>query len=408
MASQKRDRDAEPVSNLIASYISSVPTKRAKTDKADVADKIFARADKVIGYSHLLIFWSRPMTEQQKQFLVETTKGMMKLKSAEEFKKPHTTEQMSRALMKIKKPMDLSTMIKLLETGGYSSVTDLCVDFKSMITNAQLINPDDRELSAAAGRLFTSFNSRMNGCPTGLDGTPASEYRERTMDLLKSLIPDFATRITTPQPDKPEVIYIDSDTEELEASSRPASTLKPNKIPQPDDLDDEIEKLQKEIEERQERLVHMAERKKVLAEIRSLDIEKAELVGKISDTEEQYAQLNADVRTCDAKSLTHSLGYTELQQQQVWHREGSEKLDRESKRIGEEIEKYRKAKGIIDRRVTMFIAKRDRLDSEHIETKEKRDQIGNEDAQLSERLDQLENQRAIAKKKLDDLDHGSI
>lgn len=394
MSSQKRDRDPELAPESVTSYLSK---KRARTDKVQVNEKTFERIENISGYySHLLVIWSRPMTPQQKQFLDETMKGMLKLKSAVDFDKPPTAEQKSCWPKKIKGPMDLLTLIELLETNKYRTVTDFCADFKIMIVNAHLIYGENHDMSAAARRLLTSFRDRMRSCPTGVDGTEAKEYDKGTMKLLESLIV-AANKASQPSPNKPEVINIDSDTDEVATANRSAAVSETRKTPKPDDLDDEATKLQKEIEERQQKLFNMAEKKKLLAEIRTLDMEKVERESKRPAMYSQYELLDSDFQKRCKELQTYCDNGNALLVDQDWHR-------KEIDRLRQDIERLSKTKEKIDLEVDKHFEKRQRLTSQRSEAKTRREQVYEDWKKLEDRIEGLENQRTIAKKKLDALD----
>lgn len=407
MSSQKRDRDVELAPESVTSYLS---TKRARNDNAQATEKKFARVENICSYyDHLLVVWSRPMTQKQKKFLDETLKGLLKIKSAVDFEKPPTTEQMSRWPKTIKKPMDLSTMINLLENNEYHTVTDFSADFKVMITNAHLIHGENHDVSAAARRLLTSFKDRMRGCPTGVDGTEAREYGERTMTLLESLIPNVtADKAIQASSDKPEAINVDPNTSKVAAANRPAAVSEMRKTPEPDDLDDEATKLQKEIEERQQKLVNMAEKKKLLAEIKTLDMEKVELEGKFPGTRSLYALLDSALQERGKDIETHRDENDALLRSQAWHVRECERLERESERLRQEIERVRQSKESIDLKAKEYIEKRQRLMLEKRQVKERRAQVVEDYHKLVDRIDGLESQRTIAKKKLDALDDAKI
>jgi hypothetical protein len=408
MSSQKRDRSSEPAPESVTSYLS---TKRAKTDNAQVKEKTFARIENIsYYYSHLLVIWSRPMTQQQKKFLDETIKGMLKLKSAVDLEKPPTTEQMSRWPKTIKKPMDLSTMIKLLENNQYRTVTDLCADFKTMITNAHLIHGENHDVSVAARRLFIVFKDRMRGCPTGVDGTKAGEYGKCTITLLESLIPDVTGEkaIQSSSDKSGGAINMDSDKDEVEAGNRPAAESKMRKTPEPDDLDDEATKIQKEIEERQQKLLSMAEKKGLLAEIKALDSKKIELESKKPGMAEQYELLDWDLQERGKEIETHRDQGAAILQKQAWYGKETERLDLESERLRQEIEKVRQSKEKIDLEAKKYFEKRQKLMSEKREVKTRREHVSEDWRKVTDRIVGLEDQRVIAKKKLDALDDAKI
>lgn len=349
------------------------------------------------------------MTQQQKKFLDGTLKDLLKIKSAADFDKPPTGEQKSRWPETIKKPMDLSTMIKLLETNEYHKVTDFCADFKIMITNAHLIHGESHGVSAAARRLFICFKDRMRGCPTGVDGTEAGAYGKYTMTLLESLIPNVTTdKAIQSSSDKPKATDFNHDTNETTAANRPTAVSETSKTPEPDDLDDEATKLHEEIEERQQKLLNMAEKRKLLAEIKTLDMGKVELEGKFSASRCQYELLDVELRERGKEIETHRDEGATVLQNQAWLGKERERLEQESERIRQEIERVRQSKENIDLKAKEYFKERQRLMSEERQVKKRREQVVENCTKLVERIEGLESQRTTAKKKLDALDDAKV
>jgi chromosome segregation ATPase len=152
----------------------------------------------------------------------------------------------------------------------------------------------------------------------------------------------------------------------------------------------------------------MAEKKKLLAEIRDLNTETAALDGEIPEMEEKFRQIYAEVEDCrkngdkameDAKATLDSSD---------WHNQERERLQKEIERLWQESEKHRQ-EGI----------KLASVSEEHFQKAKtlllERDQIQEQGAQvlghciqLKNRRDQLETQRATAKKKLEELTQSTI
>jgi hypothetical protein len=152
MTSQKRDRDVE----LDNESAASTPTnKRTRYNKSGSADH---RTDHPnVHDNSLLIVWSQPMTEQQKSFLTEKMEGWITFESAVNLIKPHTGERMTLDAKKIQRPMDLSTMGSYLDSGKYSAVRDLVLDFRLMIGNVFRICSWTQKESLLALRLFPNL-----------------------------------------------------------------------------------------------------------------------------------------------------------------------------------------------------------------------------------------------------------
>ncbi|KAG9519717.1 hypothetical protein KCV07_g4732, partial [Aureobasidium melanogenum] len=426
-------------------------TKRAKTTIADTPVKNFRKIERLCTYDHVLVVWSQPMTQKQQDFLRYQMKDMMKQKSVTDLNIFWNEASDSN---RIKKPMQLSTIKTILEAGRYSSVTDLCTDFKIMITNVHLVCGETGLTSTAARRLFRSFCERMKDCPTGLDGRSAVDLGKKAIKRLESQMTDVTTKVTTPTSEEIEVIDIASDTDELEETTvqidtasfinnftfrddtpdyeseddvsdaevdvqslmqdGSASVTRTAKTPEPDDLDDETRQLQKKIEERQQKLANMAEKKKLLAEIRDLDDEKAVLDGKIPELEKKLEQVSSKVQDCrdkidttydDEKTTLCAITWNEGQR--LSFQRESERLLQESERYRQASEVHRQEKDRLCSVVTEYQQRSSALLAEKQQAKEQSRQILQNEDQLKERRDQLEDQRAIAKKKLDALSNGN-
>jgi hypothetical protein len=427
MTSQKRDREVELENE---SAISSPTNKRPRLDTSDSANH---RPDHPKVYdSPLLTVWSQPMTEQQRSFLTEKMEGWVKLRCAEIFIEPHTGERMILDAKKIKRPMDLSTMRSRLDSGKYSSVKDLVLDFRLMIGNVFRINSWMHEDSMLALRLFQCFCVGMKFCPTGPHNEQMATYSAYAMRLMASNIRVIPTKTGKSSPSK-SVADDDSDEslvddaikhsgispDELQghsivdvsdspslmqnelphiSGSEAVNTLEPGDL---EDLDEESQRLQKEIEERQRKLANMVEKKRLLKEIRNLDTEKTAIEVKIPQMIEQLRQL--DSRAVDCSKLTNSVKEKSRAaiKSRDWH-------DQESVRFQQESEKHRQENQRFDLVVGEYQRKMDALESETNQIWDQSEQAEITNAQLWERRDQIEDQRASAEKKLEELNNSSI
>jgi hypothetical protein len=426
MSSRKRDREVELENESVTPTSTN---KCRKLDDADPAGSTCDRMDSPNGIDEcLLILWSRPITEEQKIFLVKKMEELVRLKSAADFIKPHSERHVSFYAKRIKGPLDLSTMRSLLNTGGYSSVTDLVTDFRIMISNVMWIRHGKIEESAAARRLLKCFHERMSACPTGLDKKPMSAYSGKALKIMAlevlSSVADTTTQVTNSPSEELEVISIDdsdasecdevageSDIDDFDAHDleRPphvavySSTSWPEaaKTPEPDDLDEETQQLQKEMKECQQKLANMAEKKRLLTEIKDMDTERATIDGQIPETKRQAEQLESKIQ--DTRQMIDALDNEgdPLYKAGLWHRQQSQRLQQESERCRQEDERLRPT-------VNMYIEKVAVLHLERNQMEKQSSQVAETDAQLKKRRDEIENQRAIAKKKFDELSNGSI
>ncbi|KAH0157132.1 hypothetical protein KCU67_g8029, partial [Aureobasidium melanogenum] len=449
ISNRKRARRAELD---VKSATPQSSTKRAKTTIADTPVKNFRKIERLCTYDHVLVVWSQPMTQKQQDFLRYQMKDMMKQKSVTDL---NTFWNEASDSNRIKKPMQLSTIKTILEAGRYSSVTDLCTDFKMMITNVHLVCGETGLTSTAARRLFRSFCERMKDCPTGLDGRSAVDLGKKAIKRLESQMTDVTTKVTTPTSEEIEVIDIASDTDELEETTvqidtasfinnftyrddtpdyeseddvsdaevdvqssmqdgSASVTRRTAKTPEPDDLDDETRQLQKEIEERQQKLANMAEKKKLLAEIKNLDTEKAELVGKIPELEKQFEEVSSKVQDCrnmiDANHNDQNKTFDAItwnEGQRLSFQKESERLLQESERCRQKSEAHRLMEERLCSVMTEHKQRLSVLRLEKTQAEEQSRQVLQNEGQLKERRDQLESQRAIAKKKLDALSNGN-
>lgn len=451
MSSRKRARRVELDVRSAAPQSS---TKRAKTTTADTTVKTFRKIERLCVYDHVLVVWSQPMTQKQQDFLRNQMNILVKQKSVTDLNSFWDVASESDT---IKKPMQLSTIKAILEAGRYSSVTDLCTDFKIMITDVHLVCGESGPMLTAARRLFRSFCERMRNCPTGPGGKSVRDCGREAIKLMESQITNATTKVTKPPSEETEVIDIASDTDELEETTIPFDTasfintfsyrddyeseddfsgaevdvqsstqdesapgMRIAKTPEPDDLDDETRQLQKEIEERQQKLANMAEKKKLLAEIRDLDAEKAGLDDKIPELKKQLEQISSKVQDCrnmivanhnDKKKTFDAIDWHDGERVRL-HQE-SERLERESERLRQESQKCRQRIEIHKQEVEKlglvesgYRQRHNALLAEEQQAKEQSRQILQNEDQLKERRDQLEDQRAFAKKKLDALSNG--
>ncbi|KAH0371411.1 hypothetical protein KCU65_g1988, partial [Aureobasidium melanogenum] len=435
MQIKKRKREVALVTKSVESYLA---TKRAKRKSANPLDSTYNCIEEISGeYSHLLILWSQPMTAAQKNFLIWQMKDMMKLKSAVELLQPYTCQDMPAYLKMIKKPLDLSTMSKLLENDGYSSVTNFCTDFKIMITNVHIVNGANHKSSSTARKLLASFALRIERCPTGVLGTnatPANTFCRQTMKAMESLITDVTTSITKPSSKRVEVINIDCDEVEPVASRYPhnpslsssvsnttARPLQTKQVLRPDDLDGQRRQLEEEIEERQQMLANL-EKQKLFVEIKALDTERTELDTKIPEKEKQYALLKSNLDLGQQKIDTLKVESQSIDQARRLHVEESARLQQEFERIREErlrlYQEYESVRQKIERRrpeevrlVARFhhfrrdIQTRTEAQNELEKESQRVFENGN---QLKKRRDEIKNEQAIANKKLSELNNDNI
>jgi hypothetical protein len=312
MTSQKRGRNVDLENHFDTSHN---PIKRARTGSSQVADDTFALTVQTRnGYSRLVLtIWSLSMTQHQKKYIAKNMKELMDLVSAKDLRRPPIKRCLPRWARKIGKPMDLSTMRNRLTNGGYSSVTDFVTDFRTMLCNVLRIKGWDHDKSVATLMLLQCFRKRMNYCPIGPGEQPMIKCDEDEVKLMASEIEDSIDVARTPS-EKLEVVSIDdSDASEYEEGADESDTdsfekifldsdishdglkdqsseHKTAKTPEPDDLEEETRRLQEEIEERQQKLANMAERKKLLGEIKNMDIDKAAINGQMPEIQRQNAQ----------------------------------------------------------------------------------------------------------------------
>lgn len=435
MQIKKRKREVALVAKSVESFLA---TKRAKRKNANASDSTFDSIEDISdNYSHLLILWSQPMTAAQKQFLVWQMKDLMKLKSAVELLQPYTCQDMPGYLKLIRKPLDLCTMSKRLETDGYSSVTKFCTDFKIMITNVHLVNGEKHKSSATARKLFASFALRIERCPTGVLGTnatPAHTYCKQTMKAMESLITDVTTQTTKPSSTRIEVINIDCDETESVASKHPHNTslsssvskkttppLQKGRVLRPDDLDGQRRQLQEEIEERQQKLANL-EKQRLFVEIKALDTERIELDTKIPEKEKQYALLKSNLDLGQRKIDTLKVESQSIDQSRRVHLEESARLQQEVERIRQErVRLYRENESLrqkLERRrpeEVRLVARSHHFRREIQTCTEAQNELEKESQRvfengnhLKKRREEIEDQQAIANKNLSELNNDNI
>lgn len=428
MQNKKRKREVTLATRSVASYLA---TKRAKRESTDAAGSTYKTIEEISStYNHLLILWSQPMTAMQKHFLIREMKEMMKLKSAVELLQPYTCQDMPGYLSIIKKPLDLSTMSKLLETDRYSSVTAFCVDFKIMITNVHLFNGEKHKTASTARKLLTSFSQRIKWCPTGVLGeehAPANTYCPQTMKAMESLITNVASK-------RVEIINLDYDEDKPTVPNRPlnpslspsvsnetARPLKTKKAVRPDDLDGQRRQLQEEIDERQQMLANL-EKQKLFVEIKALDTQRTELDTKIPQKEKQYALLKSNLDLGQQKIDTLKVESQSIDKARRLHLEESARLQQDFERIREErLRLYREYESVrqkIERRrpeevrlVARFHHFRREIQTRteaQTELEKESQRVFENGTQLKKRRDEIENEQVIANQKLSELNNDNV
>jgi hypothetical protein len=366
-------------------------------------------------------------------------KDLVKLVSASDLIKPPIRENLPRWAKQIKKPMDLNTMRTLLIRGEYLSVTDFVIDFRNMICNVLRINGWDHEKSVKALTVLQWFHQRMRNCTIGPGEKLMAACDEDEIKRMASQIEDSMIKVTESPLEKLEVISIDDcdasdddevaqelDANDLEDTSN-ASDISHDmldghafvaynaKTPEPDDLDQETQQLQKEIEERQQKLANMAEKKRLLAEIKDLDTEKSAIDGQIPETKIQAVQLESKIQDCRRKITTLRSECDKSYQTGLWHRQEIERLQRqnellrqESERCHRESEVHRQEDERLGPLVNNYLSEIAALDAEQKQVHEQGRQALENVVQHKGRRDKIEDQRAIIKRKFDELNSGSI
>jgi hypothetical protein len=444
LSNRKRDREVELGNKSSA----STPTdKRVRVDDPGTREKAYDYTDYLSTFNcSLLIVWSQPITDNQKRFLTNKIEELIRLKSAADFVKPHSGKSMPRDARSTKKSMDFSTMRSLLNTGKYSSVRDLVVDFSMMISNvAEGLNHDE---SVIARRLLKCFCDRMRDCPTGPDGGSMIAYNEHDLKLMAARITDAASKVTKQSSKELEVISIDdSDSDSDEVAIEPetngyevtfndfalyyeglmsnpsipfdSASRMPNefpttsesetaKTPEPDDFDEETRQLQKEIQERQQKLANMAEKKKLLAEIKDLDTATAALDSETPEANEQSKQIELKVRDLSQKEDAALKESKVALDSSDWHKKQRERLQKEIEKLQDEYEKHRQEEARLCSVTDEYLQKAKAVLSQKEQVQEQGAQVLGICIQLKDRRDQLENQRATAKRKLEELNHGNL
>jgi hypothetical protein len=445
MSNRKRDREVE----LGKQSTASTPTdKRARLDNADTHDKAYDYKDYIDNFDcDLLIVWSQKITDNQKRFLTIKIEELVRLRSAADFIKPHSGKSMPRDARSTKKSMDFSTMRSLLNTGKYSSVKDLVVDFSKMISNvAEGLNHDE---SVIARRLLKCFCDRMKDCPTGPDGGSMKAYNKHDLKLMAAQITDAASKVTKQSSKDSEVISIeDSDSDKGDEVAIEPETIRydvafndlalyyegltsnpsipfdsasrmPNefpttsksetaKTPEPDDFDEETRQLQKEIQERQQKLANMAEKKKLLAEIKDLDTATAALDSEIPEANEQFKQIELKVRDLGQEEDAALRESKEALDSSDWHYKQRERLQKEIERLHDEYEKHQQEEARLCSVTDEHLQKAKAVLTQKKQVQEQAAQVLDSCIQLKDRRDRLENQRATAKSRLEELGHGTL
>jgi hypothetical protein len=438
MSNRKRDCEAELEDDPA---ISAPTNKRTKPNDVDTSGPTHRRAkrDREF-YESLVLVWSQPMTVYQQNFLTKHMEELVGLKSAANFIKTHTEKHMPHQAKKTNKARDLTIMKSLLITGGYSSVAEVFTDFRDMILNVTRTNEWTHVISVDARRLFRCFCGRMKLCPTGPDGAPYNSYGRDGIKLIAT------TQAIKPSSDRSVIISIeDSDESEVEGVINHSDTL-PNenqyhsladisdkllsmpdeppptpilaiaKTPGPSDRDDEgTRQLSKEIEECQQKLARMVEKKRLLQEIRDLDIEKAAIDVEIPEMEEQLKQLTSKTHDYhkqidsvmeDGKAFADSRDWHD--QESIRLQQESEKLQRKSEKCRQESVTHRQENERLRSIADEYQRKMDAFHLLREQSENQSNQVLSDGSQLRHRRDQIEDQRAIAQKKLEELAHGAI
>lgn len=444
MSNRKRDCEAEPEDDPA---ISAPTNKRTKPNNVDTSGPTHRRAKRDQEfYDSLILVWSHPMTVYQQNFLTKHMEELVGLKSAANFIKTHTEKHMPHHAKKTNKARDLTIMKSLLITGGYSSVAEVFTDFRDMILNLTRTNEWTHVISVDARRLFRCFCGRMKLCPTGPDGAPYNSYGRDGIKLMASQMKSATTQAIEPSSDRSVIISIeDSDESEVEGVINHSDTL-PNenpyysladisdkllsmpdeppptpilaigKTPGPGDRNnEETRQLSEEIEECQQKLARMVEKKRLLQEIRDLDVEKTATDVEIPETEDQLKQLTSKIHDYNKQIDTATEDGKAAAGSRDWHDQESIRLQQESERLQRESENCRqesvthrqeneRLRSVADecqRKMRAFHLLREQAENQS-------NQALSDGSQLKHRRDQIEDQRAIAQKKLEELAHGAI
>lgn len=454
MSSWKRYREAESDSESD----STTPTiKRPRLDVAHPSGPTCYRAEHSdMVREYLLVIWSQPMTEHQKSFLTKKMEELVTLKSAADFLEPRTVKHMLVYVKKIKGPTDLDIIRNLLDTGGYPSVTDLLIDFVTMIHNVIWINGCKRHDPAPARRFLKCFCDRLKHCPVGPHEKPMATYTRNDIRLMASDITGVSAKASTPSSDKPHVASIDDhvidelvipsiagDADKFEDAfgnhnmtsndivgstfvdisdslfwirDEPLQTseAEDTKTFEPGDRDEEARQLSKDIEDCQMKLAKLEEKNRLLTEIKDLDTEKAAIESRLPEIEKQWKQLGSKVSDYNTMIGTVRKDEKTAAESRYWHDQESVRLQQESERLQRESEDRRRESETHREEIEKFCSIGDEckqkmrvLRSEKQQVEIQHDRLLLKHGELRDKRDTIQDQRIIAKKKLDELKNGN-
>ena len=191
---------------------------------------------------------TEPLTECQKDFLVEKMKNLKKVKNSVPFLKPvdPVALNLPRYPEIIKNPMDLSTMDSKLKEGKYTSVQNFVDDFDLIISNARTFNGDHHEVTMCGKNMEAYFRRMMETVPTPDMKPPVKGTKYRSPSIAareaKRREPRAVQVAPAPQPkpaqaqgptrkavDKPFALQSDGTPQirRQSTANRPARTIKP-------------------------------------------------------------------------------------------------------------------------------------------------------------------------------------
>lgn len=151
-------------------------------------------------------YYTNPMTELQKSFLVDKTKNLKKTKHAVAFMIPVDPVKLNIPNYPniVKNPMDLGTLENKLKNDQYRSPQEYADDFNLIVTNTRLFNGDAHAVTIAAFNMEAYFKKYMSTLP-GPEDTAQPKTLKRASPVAPRPQPRREARQPPPAPVSPAV-----------------------------------------------------------------------------------------------------------------------------------------------------------------------------------------------------------
>lgn len=300
---------------------SDITAKRARMESDSQTDLSSTRTKSTVDTAGKATMsfeqYSLPIGPSQQKWLVQLMKDMKNTISPSEFihaqvsvasNHPHYSETTNR-------PVNLSQMETKLKAEGCSSFIEFIGDFLWVVRHNSPFHITYYELSTRGKKLETWMKKRVSKYPyeqvtnaelekasrktSGAKTIPEAESQPSKQAVPKPLpssCSGLEPRLVTPSDSETAEQVPSTPRKSVKAKPHSTASEKPAEKSSPtDNIDDEINRLEKESQDIQTKLAN-AKKKKLEAEVQELDTETAELEDKILSAGLEIKALEARVR----------------------------------------------------------------------------------------------------------------